>query len=188
MFRKWTRFVPVWLWDLKCLESLTKEKGEGRFIKLLGYTLNYIYICGGLNMLGPENATVRGCGLVRVGVVLLEEACHLLWGLKVQNPMPAPSLSPSACCLGMRTEPSNTAQVPCMPPRWQWTIRLCSCKQAPTKCFLLWPWCLFSAIEEWLRQKLTPGNGVLLWQARPDHASCWLYNKTRKVVQLLKGI
>ena len=32
--------------------------------------------CGGLNMLGPGNGTVRRCGLVRVSVALLEEVCH----------------------------------------------------------------------------------------------------------------
>jgi hypothetical protein len=29
--------------------------------------------CGGLNMLGPGSGTIRRCGLVRIGVALLEE-------------------------------------------------------------------------------------------------------------------
>ena len=33
-------------------------------------------ICGGLNMLGPGSGTIRRCGLVGVGVALLEEVCH----------------------------------------------------------------------------------------------------------------
>ena len=32
--------------------------------------------CGGLNMLGPGSGTIRKCGLVGVGVALLEEVCH----------------------------------------------------------------------------------------------------------------
>ena len=31
---------------------------------------------GGLNMLGPGSGTIRWCGLVGVGVALLEEVCH----------------------------------------------------------------------------------------------------------------
>jgi hypothetical protein len=37
--------------------------------------------CGGLNMLGPGNDIIRRCGLVRVGVALLEEMCHCVHGL-----------------------------------------------------------------------------------------------------------
>jgi hypothetical protein len=32
--------------------------------------------CGGLNMLGPGSGTIRRCGLVEVGVALLEDVCH----------------------------------------------------------------------------------------------------------------
>ena len=32
--------------------------------------------CDGLNMLGPGSGTIRRCGLVGVGVALLEEVCH----------------------------------------------------------------------------------------------------------------
>ena len=31
---------------------------------------------GGLKMLGPGNGSIRRCGLIGVGVALLEEACH----------------------------------------------------------------------------------------------------------------
>lgn len=34
--------------------------------------------CGDFNMFGPENGTVRKCGLFVVAVALLEEECH--WG------------------------------------------------------------------------------------------------------------
>jgi hypothetical protein len=37
--------------------------------------------CVGLNMLGPGSGTIRRCGLVRVGVALLEEVCHCGGGL-----------------------------------------------------------------------------------------------------------
>ena len=37
--------------------------------------------CGRLNMLDPGNGTIRRCGLVEVGVTLLEEVCHLGGGL-----------------------------------------------------------------------------------------------------------
>ena len=33
-------------------------------------------VCCGLNMLDPESGTIRRCGLVGVGVALLEEVCH----------------------------------------------------------------------------------------------------------------
>ena len=32
--------------------------------------------CDGLNMLGPGSGIIEGCGLVGVGVALLEEVCH----------------------------------------------------------------------------------------------------------------
>lgn len=32
-------------------------------------------------MLDPENGTIRKCGLVRVGVALLDEVCHCGGGL-----------------------------------------------------------------------------------------------------------
>jgi len=35
-----------------------------------------VHVCSGLNMLGPGvSGTVRRCGLVGVGVALLEEVC-----------------------------------------------------------------------------------------------------------------
>jgi hypothetical protein len=37
--------------------------------------------CGGLYMLGPGSGTIRRCGLVEVGVALLEEVCHWWNGL-----------------------------------------------------------------------------------------------------------
>ena len=41
--------------------------------------------CGGLNENGPlrliGNGTIRKCGLVKVGVALLEEMCHCMSGL-----------------------------------------------------------------------------------------------------------
>ena len=38
-------------------------------------------LCGGLNMLGPGSGTIKRCGLVGVGVTLLEEVCHCGCGL-----------------------------------------------------------------------------------------------------------
>jgi hypothetical protein len=37
--------------------------------------------CGGLNMIGPGSVTLRRCGLVGVGVALLEEVCFCRCGL-----------------------------------------------------------------------------------------------------------
>lgn len=52
--------------------SRKPNQGKGRFIQieLLGYTLNYVYICDGLNMLGPGNGTIRNCVLIRGSVSL----------------------------------------------------------------------------------------------------------------------
>jgi hypothetical protein len=36
---------------------------------------------GGLNMLGPGSGNISRCGLVGVGVALLEEMCHCGGGL-----------------------------------------------------------------------------------------------------------
>ena len=38
--------------------------------------------CVGLNMLGPGSGTIRRCGLVRVGVALLEEVCGVGFGFQ----------------------------------------------------------------------------------------------------------
>jgi hypothetical protein len=37
--------------------------------------------CGGLNIPGSESSIIRVCGLVRVGMTLLEEVCHCGGGL-----------------------------------------------------------------------------------------------------------
>ena len=43
-------------------------------------------ICGGLNKNGPYrpvgSGTIRRCGLVGIGVALLEEVCHRGWALR----------------------------------------------------------------------------------------------------------
>jgi hypothetical protein len=41
-----------------------------------------IHKCGGLNMLGPWNGTIRRNGLVGVGVALLEEVCYCVVGFE----------------------------------------------------------------------------------------------------------
>jgi hypothetical protein len=38
--------------------------------------------CSGLNMLGPGSGTMRRCGLIGVGIVLLEKV--LLWALDLK--------------------------------------------------------------------------------------------------------
>ena len=45
-------------------------------------------MCGSLKMLGPESCTIRRCGLIRVGVPLLEEVCHC--GGWLGDPSPTP--------------------------------------------------------------------------------------------------
>jgi hypothetical protein len=42
---------------------------------------NYAIMLCGLNMLGSGNSTIWRCGLVGVGVILLEEVCHGGYGL-----------------------------------------------------------------------------------------------------------
>ena len=39
-------------------------------------------MCGGLNMLGLGSTTIRRCGLIGIGVALLEEVCHFRVGFK----------------------------------------------------------------------------------------------------------
>jgi hypothetical protein len=39
--------------------------------------------CGGLNMLVPRIGTIRTCGLVGVGVTLLEKVCHCGGGFEI---------------------------------------------------------------------------------------------------------
>jgi hypothetical protein len=51
--------------------------GRGNLTGLLSIIVT---IYGGLNMLGPGSSTVRKCGLVGVGVALLEEVCHCGYG------------------------------------------------------------------------------------------------------------
>lgn len=49
-------------------------------------------------LLGPGIGTIRQCGLVKVGVTLLEGVCHWEWALKFQKLIPdpgAPTLQPS---------------------------------------------------------------------------------------------
>ena len=40
-----------------------------------------VICCGGMNMIGPGSGTIMSCGLVGVGVALLEEMCHCGVGL-----------------------------------------------------------------------------------------------------------
>jgi hypothetical protein len=47
---------------------------EGTVVSCLGQCC--IGNCGGLNILVPETGTIWRCGLVGVGIVLLEEICH----------------------------------------------------------------------------------------------------------------
>jgi hypothetical protein len=42
---------------------------------------SWLGFCGGLNMLDPKSDTIRRCGLVGVGVALMEEVCHCGGGL-----------------------------------------------------------------------------------------------------------
>jgi hypothetical protein len=42
---------------------------------------------------------IRTCGLVRVGVIFLEEVCHLGWALKFQKLKPGPMSLSSYCLL-----------------------------------------------------------------------------------------
>jgi hypothetical protein len=72
-------------------------------------------ICGGLNMLGPKSGTIGGCGLVRVGVALLEE-CITLW-MSFETLLPSyleQRVSPWLL-LDEDVEPSVPSPVPCLP-------------------------------------------------------------------------
>ena len=48
-------------------------------------TITTLRICGSVNVVGPheliKNGVIRRCGLVGVGIALLEEVCHLEGGL-----------------------------------------------------------------------------------------------------------
>jgi hypothetical protein len=51
-------------------------------ILLQQWKKNHIFCgSGGLNMLGAGSGTIRRCGLVAIGVALLEEVCHCGSGL-----------------------------------------------------------------------------------------------------------
>jgi hypothetical protein len=60
--------------------------------------------CGDLSENGPqrsiESGTIRRCGLVGVGVALLEEVCEwALWFLDAQG---RPSVCLSSCCMSVQ--------------------------------------------------------------------------------------
>jgi hypothetical protein len=40
-----------------------------------------VLCCDGLNVLGSGSGTIRRCGLVGVGLTMLEEVCHFVGGL-----------------------------------------------------------------------------------------------------------
>jgi hypothetical protein len=98
--------------------------------------LTAIYVCGGLNRHGPhrlrrlsawliQSGTIRRCGLVEVGVALLERVCHWeggLRGLLCSSYAQCGTQSPSAACRSKRCQTlsfSSTMSVcilPCFLP------------------------------------------------------------------------
>jgi hypothetical protein len=112
------------------------------WIKVLGETWGFIVAAGGsLNMLGPMGSgTIRKCGLVGIGVALLEEVCHCVgrfWGLLVLKLHPEQKAVPSWLPLDQFIELSAPFPAPCLP---SWCpaschdnngLNLWNCKPAP---------------------------------------------------------
>ena len=63
--------------------------------------------CRDLNMPGPGSATIRKCGLVGVGIALLEEVCHCGGGLSDPSPSCLED-SPLVVLFGTRCRPLIT--------------------------------------------------------------------------------
>jgi hypothetical protein len=62
---------------LDCAHKARAYEGRTLETSLAKHSANsHFSIYGGLNMLGPESGTIWWCSLVRIGVALLEEACH----------------------------------------------------------------------------------------------------------------
>jgi hypothetical protein len=103
----WLHCFWVWAW-------LRHSKG-GRGLLFFNKNLNSLIFakCRGLNMLGPGNGTIRRCGIVGVGVALLEGLYHC--GGELGDPPPnrlEESLLLSAFGSRYRTLSSST---PCLP-------------------------------------------------------------------------
>ena len=64
------------------MQALQEGNGDEVALRLLPVTLHLLWVwktfphCGGLNVLGPGNDTIRRCGLDGVSMALLEEMCH----------------------------------------------------------------------------------------------------------------
>ena len=91
---------------------------------------------------------------------LLEEMCHCRWALRLQKPKQCPmSLSSSILHIWIKNFQFFSPAL-CLPDCQQAYCsagnrpRLWNCKPAPMKYFSLLElfWCLFTAIEHWLRQ------------------------------------
>jgi hypothetical protein len=52
---------------------ITKEFWVGEFYSFAFLSLVHVVV---LNMLGPGNGPIRGCGLVGLGMALLKQVCH----------------------------------------------------------------------------------------------------------------
>jgi hypothetical protein len=71
------------VYQVSCHPDLPLELPLRGVVFDMGKDLTATYklrMCGGLNMLGPGSATTWKCGLVGVGVALLEEKCHCMGG------------------------------------------------------------------------------------------------------------
>lgn len=111
------------------------------------------------------------------GVDLLEEACHWVWAFRFQMPRPfpvspCPHPHPLSFCLLLvdQGENLNHCSSVCLPllpcfPWWSWILWPSGTGSHQIKCFykLPWSWCLFTAREKQLKQKLVPGSSILLW-------------------------
>jgi len=110
-----------------------------------------------LNALLIGSSAVRRCGLVGVGVILLEEECHCesgLWSLLYSSYNRCGTQFPSATedqYVELST-PSLASYLPacCRVSNYDNSgLNFWKCKPPPMKCFplyeLLWSWCLFTA-------------------------------------------
>ena len=120
-----TENIPLQLVrDCKLKQTLCKsiswlsEKGESIYLNTQIY--HSLGHCGGLHILGSDSGLIRRCGIVGVGVALLEQVCHCLaWALKSSCQLPGRQSSPRS--LQRKMQVLSGPPAPCLRERW------CSC-------------------------------------------------------------
>jgi hypothetical protein len=122
--RRIPSYVKRWMPSLSMPPS-KKPRWWERVLCSTGLVKQALYLCGGLNeKCSPQTHrewSYWRCGLVGVGVTLLEEMCHWGWALRSQMIKPG-SMAHSLVPADPDIELSATSPVPwlppCSPPRW----------------------------------------------------------------------